>query len=89
MKVVDEYLDEEHERLIKYQKEYLDALMDFITLIGELGDEKKENIIYKKYIEQLDMKDIASEEDISYHYTYQLEKIALKELEIVLTSRNP
>lgn len=87
MKVVDEYIDLENKKLLKQQKEYIEAMLKFIELSNELSNERKRNIIKKRYIDQLEMKDIAIEEDITYNYCYQLEKIALQELDIILKSR--
>lgn len=87
MKVVDEYIDLENKKLLKQQKEYIEAMLNFIELINELSSERKRNIIKKRYIDQLEMKDIAIEEDITYNYCYQLEKIALQQLDIILKSR--
>lgn len=87
MKVVDEYIDLENKKLLKQQKEYIEAMLKFIELSNELSSERKRNIIKKRYIDQLEMKDIAIEEDITYNYCYQLEKIALLELDIILKSR--
>lgn len=87
MKVVDEYIDLENKKLLKQQKEYIEAMLKFIELINELSSERKRNIIKKRYIDQLEMKDIAIEEDITYNYCYQLEKIALQQLDIILKSR--
>lgn len=87
MKVVDEYVDLENKKLLKQQKEYIEAMLNFIELINELSSERKRNIIKKRYIDQLEMKDIAIEEDITYNYCYQLEKIALQQLDIILKSR--
>ncbi len=74
-------------KLLKQQKEYIEAMLNFIELINELSSERKRNIIKKRYIDQLEMKDIAIEEDITYNYCYQLEKIALQQLDIILKSR--
>ncbi|MDU7243994.1 MAG: DUF1492 domain-containing protein [Clostridia bacterium] len=87
MKVVDEYIDLENKKLLKQQKEYIEAMLNFIELSNALSSERKRNIIKKRYIDQLEMKDIAIEEDITYNYCYQLEKIALQELDIILKSR--
>lgn len=87
MKVVDEYIDLENKKLLKQQKEYIETMLNFIELINELSSERKRNIIKKRYIDQLEMKDIAIEEDITYNYCYQLEKIALQQLDIILKSR--
>lgn len=87
MKVVDEYIDLENKKLLKQQKEYIETMLKFIELSNELSSERKRNIIKKRYIDQLEMKDIAIEEDITYNYCYQLEKIALQELDIILKSR--
>lgn len=87
MKVVDEYIDLENKKLLKQQKEYIETMLKFIELSNELSSERKRNIIKKRYIDQLEMKDIAIEEDITYNYCYQLEKIALQELDIILKNR--